>query len=193
MRLFRSTSSASVSLSISIFTRRPLQPCLGGTLHHRPSGNLPSRRRLGVGARLSLGRSLCRHNATVFRDGRVKEDPTNVMVDLGLLAHHTAPVVGCFFDGSSSVAKLVTPVAALLLRKMLRKLDLKHGEAHAAQRRGGSAAAALEPSTTPAAPVNGSAAAGRWSRLLGGSPKAAPSARGCASTREPGRSPSTHR
>ena len=63
------------------------------------------------------------------------------MVDLGLLAHHTAPVVGCFFNGSSSVAKLVTPVAALLLRKMLRKLDLKHGEAHAAQRLGGSAAA----------------------------------------------------
>src|SRR5438876_11183247 len=145
MRLFRSTSSASVSLSISIFTRRPLQPCLGGTLHHRPSGNLPSRRRLGVGARLSLGRSLCRHNATVFRDGRVKEDPTNVMVDLGLLAHHTAPVVGCFFNGSSSVAKLVTPVAALLLRKMLRKLDLKHGEAHAAQRR------AVEPPPTTAA------------------------------------------
>ena len=57
-----------------------------------------------------------------------------MMVDLGLLAHHTAPVVGCFFNGSSSVAKLVTPVAALLLRKMLRKLDLKHGEAHAAQR-----------------------------------------------------------
>ena len=68
-----------------------------------------------------------------------------MMVDLGLLAHHTAPVVGCFFNGSSSVAKLVTPVAALLLRKMLRKLDLKHGEAHAAQRR------AVEPPPTTAA------------------------------------------